>query len=258
VRRFPGRLRCASDLTVVPEVVIDEPGRLAHAFVARYETAARSAINARGRFVCAVPGGSVAEAFFPALATAAVDWPLVDVFWDDERAVAPDDPASNFGVARRLWLDRVPLDPAHVHRMRAEATDLDQAAAAYAHELGRIQGDRPLDLVLLGMGADGHVCSLFPAHAALDEGTRSVVAVTDAPKPPSRRMTLTLVALAGAALVCLAAFGTAKATVVRRLLQGSDSPLPAARALRAARSALVLLDPEAAALARADTAPTPS
>jgi 6-phosphogluconolactonase len=233
---------------VPSEVIVDAPAALARVFAERFETAARHAIASHGQFTCALPGGSVAEAFFPALATAAVDWRRVDFFWGDERAVPPTDPDANYALARRLWLDHVALDPAHVHRMRGEAPDLDAAAAAYARELTAALRGRPLDLVLLGMGPEGHVCSLFPTHSALRESTRSVVAIDDSPKPPPRRLTLTLVALAGVPLVCVAAFGSGKAAAVREAVEAPASPLPVALAARAGLRSLFLLDPEAAAL----------
>src|SRR5262249_31686708 len=117
-----------------PEGIVDAPEALTGAFVRRFEMAAQSAIAARGGVACALPGGSVANAFFPSLVGAAVDWKHVELFWGDERAVPPDDPEANYGLARRLWLDHVPLDPARVHRMRAEEPDLEAAAAAYAPE----------------------------------------------------------------------------------------------------------------------------
>src|SRR5512134_212813 len=110
------RTSCVNGTVMEPEVIVDASPALAMRFAGRFESAARDAIAARGRFACAVPGGSVARTFLPALASAAVEWPRVDVFWDDERAVPPDDPSSNYGLARRLWLDHVPLDPTRVHR----------------------------------------------------------------------------------------------------------------------------------------------
>src|SRR5262245_7589374 len=176
-----------------PEVIVATREALAGVFVRRFEALARDSVALRGRFTCALPGGSVADAFFPALTHAAVDWTRVDLFWGDERAVPPSDPESNVGLARRLWLDHVALDPARVHPIHGEAPDLEAAAAAYARELAATIGGRPLDLVLLGMGPEGHVCSLFPGHAVLDESVRAVVAVHDSPKPPPDRITMTLV-----------------------------------------------------------------
>ena len=227
-------------------MIVDTPAALARIFAARFEAAARDAIAAHGHFSCALPGGSVAETFFPALAAAAVEWRRVDFFWGDERAVPPTDPDANYGLARRLWLDHVPLDPARVHRMRGEAPDLGAAAAAYEHELAHALGGHPLDLVLLGMGPEGHVCSLFPTHAALRESTHSVVAIDDSPKPPPRRLTLTLVPLAAVPLVCVAAFGAEKAAAAAEAVEAPASLLPAALAARGGLRSLFLLDPAAA------------
>src|SRR5262249_9047364 len=129
-----------------PEVIVDTRDALASFFVRRFESLVGEAIGAHGRFACALPGGSVAEAFFPRLAAATVDWKRVAVFWGAERAVPPTDPESNYGLARRLWLDHVPIDPARVHPIHGETPDLDAAAAAYARELAAALGEGPLDL----------------------------------------------------------------------------------------------------------------
>src|SRR5436190_1264204 len=100
-----------------PEIVIDTPEALARVFANRFAADAGAAIAARGRFSCALPGGSVAETFFPVLARAAVTWDKVEFFWGDERAVGADDPDSNYGLAKRLLLDPVRADPRRVHRM---------------------------------------------------------------------------------------------------------------------------------------------
>src|SRR5688500_3237957 len=110
------------------ELVIDDPDRLARVFAHRVETASAEAIAARGRFSMAVPGGSAAELFLPALAEASLDWPNVHVFWCDERAVPPHHPDSNYALARRLLLERVALRPERIHRMCAEAEALGKSA----------------------------------------------------------------------------------------------------------------------------------
>jgi 6-phosphogluconolactonase len=131
--------------------------------------------------------------------------------------------------------------------MPAEAPDLERAAAAYADEMARVLGTPPrLDLVLLGVGPDGHVCSLFPRHPLLREERLWVAAVEDAPKPPRRRLTLTLPALKAAELVVVAALGRAKARAVRAALDDPGSSLPLALVTRQARRVLYLLDAEAA------------
>ncbi len=132
--------------------------------------------------------------------------------------------------------------------MPADTSDLDRAAAAYEEDLRLTLGNPPrLDLILLGVGADGHVCSLFPGHPALHERTRLVVAVTDAPKPPPHRLTLTLPALAAARSIVVCAFGSEKAAAIG----GEDAArTPVALATRDHPDVAWLLDPDAAALIR--------
>jgi len=228
------------------ETIVATPAELAQTFAARLASTARR-VQATGRALSLVlPGGSVAETFFPVLALAAIDWTMVEVFWSDERAVPPDDQDSNYRVADELLLRRVAIDRSRIHRMEAEAADLDAAAHQYETEMGQALGIPPrFDVVLLGVGPDGHVCSLFPGHRALDETTRRVLAVTDSPKPPPARLTLTLAALT-AADIYIAAFGAAKAAVIREALNRPASPLPVARAARAGQRAIFLIDGEAA------------
>jgi len=196
----------------------------------------------------AVSGGSVATTFFPRWAAeTTVDWGSTDVFWADERAVPPTDPESNYALARSLWLDPARVPAGHVHRMPADGPDLAAAARDYDAELRRVLGERPVvDLVLLGMGPDGHVASLFPGHALLGETSRNVAAVVDSPKPPPRRLTLTLPVLTAARLVVIGAFGTSKAGIVRLAIEDAESRLPAALVARGASRAVWLLDAAAA------------
>lgn len=227
-----------------PEIVVHTREALARAAAARFEQALRDAVTERGRFSCALPGGSVAEVFFPAFAGLALPWEQVHVFFGDERAVPPSDPDSNVGLARRLWLDTV---PARVHPMPADRDDLAAAATAYAAELRTTLGDPArLDVALLGMGPDGHVCSLFPGHPLLKERTRWVAEITDSPKPPPRRLTLTLPVLAAARAIWIGAFGKAKATIIREAVEDPHSQLPVALAARSGPPAVFLLDADAA------------
>jgi len=233
------------------ELVIDTPSALAQGFAARFVALAREAIAARGQFSCALPGGSVAETFFPVLAGASLAWDKVEFFWGDERAVGPNDPDSNYGLAKRLLLDPVQADPRRVHRIAGERGDLEGAARAYEREMARVLGEPPrLDLVVLGTGPDGHVCSLFPGHPLLRERRRHVAAITDSPKPPPQRITLTLLPLHLAGTVCVAGFGDSKAAAFRAALEDSDSQIPVALAIRGAQRALVLVDAPAASLLR--------
>ncbi|HEY7474577.1 MAG TPA: 6-phosphogluconolactonase, partial [Vicinamibacterales bacterium] len=125
------------------ELTIDAVERLAGECARRFERTAAAAIAARGEFSCALPGGSVAENCFPALARAAVDWSRTRFFWCDERAVPASDPQSNYGLAARLLLRQLDGPAGHVHRMPADEGDLSRAAARYEAEMRGALGDRP-------------------------------------------------------------------------------------------------------------------
>ena len=211
----------------------------------REETA--RANNRRGLFAMALTGGSVGVLGFPALATVSFDWNLTHLFWGDERAVPPSSEDSNFGLAHKLWLAPAGASPSAIHRMPADNPDLNAAALDYLDELKRVLGASPqLDLVLLGVGPDGHVASLFPGHAALSEERALVLPIMDSPKPPPRRLTLTVPMLTTASHVIVMALGNAKAAVMKDALTRDDSPLPVSLVLQRARRALVLLDEDAA------------
>jgi 6-phosphogluconolactonase len=202
---------------------------------------AAAAIRTSGRFAVALSGGSTPRRLYELLATEAhaarVDWPRVQVFWSDERCVPPTSPASNYRMAREALLDRVPLPEANVHRMRGE-DDPAEAAAAYERELRRLfaategpprtaPGQR-FDLVLLGLGDDGHTASLFPGTAALRETSHWVVA-HDVAATPSWRITLTFPVINAAAEIAFLVSGPEKATILQRVIEGScrQAELPA-------------------------------
>src|SRR4051812_39159434 len=190
-----------ADLTELTRILADEVQR-----------SAAAAIAERGLFSIALPGGSVATSCFPVLAVLPIDWTRTHFWWVDERAVPATDPESNYGLAERLWLIPAGVPASSIHRMPADAGDLVAAADAYGEELSGALGRVPvLDLALLGMGPDGHVASLFPGHHLLDEHERLAVAISDAPKPPPQRLTLTLPVLQRARTVVVAAFGASKA-----------------------------------------------
>jgi 6-phosphogluconolactonase len=232
---------------MLPEIIIDTPASLAERLAAQVADEGRRALASRGRFAVALPGGSVAEAFFPRLTREPFDWSRVDFFWTDERAVPVTDPQSNYGLAHALWLAPAGVPAHRVHRLEADNADLEAAALRAERDLLDCLGQPPrLDTVLVGVGPDGHICSLFPGHKLLDEERRWVGVETGAPKPPPRRLTLTLPALAAARLIIVAAFGSEKAKVMRVALHDPESTLPVARALRRAGRALVLLDEAAA------------
>ena len=231
------------------EIVVGTRELLISEFVRRLERHAANAIAARGRFRLAIPGGSVARTLLPALVAAPVDWPRVDVFWCDERAVPAGDPESNFGAADALLFARLPGRPAVLYPMPADVPDLARAADEYELGMRHVLGAPPvLDLMLIGAGPDGHVCSLFAGHPALEERDRSVVAVHGAPKPPPGRLTMTLPVVGDARHLYLGAFGAEKAQMVREIVEDDGSMLPAAQALRRNGRAVCLLDDGAASL----------
>ena len=224
------------------EIVVDDIAALRQ--IVSSEILARSdeAIGRRGRFVLAVPGGSVASTFFPVLAGLHVDWAHADLFWIDERAVRPDHPDSNYALASSLLLQPAGVPPSRVHRMRGEL-DLEEAAQRASHELTTIAGDPPdLDVALVGVGEDGHVASIFNGGAGLERSPQAVIAVYDAPKPPPRRLTMTLPVIASAGRIIIAAFGPAKARIIHDALHDGGSATPVAALLRSAPSSIVLLD----------------
>ena len=231
-----------------PAVQIDDAAQVPDRIAADIEAEARVVFARGGSFRIAVPGGSVAERCFPRIARLAIDWAKLDVCWVDERAVPPSSPDSNYAAARASWLEPAGVPAARVHRMRAEMPDLDAAARAYADELGAVAGTPPrLDYVLLGVGPDGHMASLFPGHPALEDA-RTVIAIVDAPKPPPRRLSLGLGALTSAARVAIVAFGKDKAPVIREAIRDAGSTLPVARVARAAARCTFVLDRDAGAL----------
>ena len=236
-------------------IVVDSLPALRREVVREFEACAEESIAGRGRFVVAVPGGSVASAFFPALAQSQVDWARSDVFWTDERAVAPGDAESNYALALALLLGPAGVPANQVHRMFGEHPDpstllgpgLDAAAAKAESQLVAIAGDPPrLDLVLLGVGEDGHVASIFRGRPQGDESQPPVIAVYHSPKPPPRRLTLTMEVLARADRVMIVAFGEKKAIAVQQAFSDAEKTTPLAELLCRAKSPLLLLDPDAA------------
>ena len=205
---------------------------LARAAAEHFVTLATAAIAARGQFVVALSGGSTPRATYTLLASdelaARVDWPRVRVLWGDERCVPPDHPESNYRMAREVLLDKIPIPAENVHHIRGELPP-DQAAMAYQAELEAVLGTGGrFDLILLGMGEDGHAASLFPGTAALHEQTRWVVAhYVD--KLSAWRVTLTPVAINAAAHVTFLVSGAGKAERLREVLDGPHQPdvLPA-------------------------------
>jgi 6-phosphogluconolactonase len=200
--------------------------------------AAARAVAARRSFFVALSGGTVMTVLGSMLAIeprrSLIDWRGWHVFWADERAVPPESPDSNYGIARRLLLERVPLPREQIHAVNfAEGTV--EAARSYeeimAREFDTPSGRWPrFDLILLGVGDDSHTASLFPGHGAVNETRRTVVPVFDAPKDPPERVTLTLPVINNARHILFVVAGRNKRTIVSRLFgPPSRILLPAAR-----------------------------
>jgi len=231
-----------------PDVMVAPVKHLLDRLAADVSVEAAHARSRRGLFAMALPGGSVGVHGFPVLATVLFDWDVTHIFWADERAVPASSPDSNFGLADSLWLRKSGAGLSSIHPMYVGNPDLKAAAQAYGDELVRVLGKTPrFDVVLLGVGPDGHVASLFPGHAALSEEQQLAVPVTDAPKPPPRRLTLTLPMLTSAERVIVMALGESKAAVMQEALDDKNSSLPVSLVLRRASRSLVLLDEEAGA-----------
>ena len=190
----------------------------------------------------ALTGGSTPRAAYERAAAAREDWSGVDFWFTDERCVPPDHEHSNFGMADRALLSRV--DGATVHRMRGELGPED-GAAAYENELDQF-GPDALDFILLGVGPDGHICSLFPGADAVGERERRVVGVeTPGMAPLLSRMTLTLPVVNASAQIVFLIAGEDKAAAVRRVFSGPPGPDAPGSLVDA--EVVALLDPAAAA-----------
>jgi 6-phosphogluconolactonase len=245
-------------LSEVSVIVHADANLLAQAAAARLAVRLIDAQAERGEASMVLTGGRIAAAVYQALrdspARDAVDWSRVDVWWSDERFVPHDDPDRNELQAREALLDALPLDPARVHPMPPsdgpDGPDPEAAAARYADELARAAkpGTAALphfDVLLLGVGEDGHVASVFPEHPVTYE-TRPVSAVRGAPKPPPVRLTLTLPAINTAEEVWLMASGPGKASAVRLALSGAGPVQVPAAGVHGVERTLWLLDRAAA------------
>jgi len=239
-------------------VVHADEGVLAEHVAARLVVRLVDAQVARGFATLVLTGGRAAAQVYRAVrdgrARDAVDWSHVDVWWGDERFLPSGHPDRNETQAREALLDALPLDPQRVHTMAAsdgpDGNDPEAAAARYADELARAA--RPgtarlphLDLVLLGVGEDGHVASIFPEQPAAYEN-RPVVAVRGSPKPPPVRLTMTLPVINAAEQVWLIAAGPEKATAVAMALTGAGPVQLPAAGVRGVERTVWLLDRAAA------------
>ncbi|RVW08906.1 6-phosphogluconolactonase [Prescottella agglutinans] len=228
---------------------------LVRASAERFVDAVVAAQQSRGSAAVVLTGGGTGIALLEHVRAnpGAIEWAALDVFFGDERFLPTGDPERNEVQAHQALLDHVPVDPARVHVMAASdgayGSDPVTAAAAYAEVLETFGADRtgPLfDVHLLGMGGEGHINSLFPDTDAVREPEQLVVAVTDSPKPPPVRVTLTLPAVQSAREVWLIVSGDAKADAVAAAVDGaSPEEIPSAGA-RGVERTVWLLDETAA------------
>jgi 6-phosphogluconolactonase len=205
----------------------------------------------RGQFTVALAGGKTPQSVYTRLARvgteAGIDWSRVFFFWGDERCVPPEHPESNYGMARRTFLEAIAVPKGNVYRIPGELPP-EMAAMTYERTLRQFFGPIPrFDLVLLGMGADGHTASLFPNTPAIHEPDRWVMAVKGA-KPEMTRVTLTPVALNAAAHGVILISGNQKAERLRQVFNGPYLPdLLPVQTIHTAGSLLWFVDAEAAA-----------
>jgi len=244
-----------------PQLVVHRDKELmAEAAAARLITRIVDAQSSRGAASVVLTGGRNGNGLLAALGTApardAIDWSRLDLWWGDERFLPEGDPERNVTQARAALLDRVPLDPARVHAMPASdgpyGDDADAAAAGYAAELAAAAapedraGVPAFDVLMLGVGPDTHVASLFPELPAVRETERTVVGVHGAPKPPPTRISLTLPAIRAAKEVWLLAAGEDKAKAAALALSGAGEVQAPAAGARGRSRTLWLMDAAAA------------
>lgn len=207
-----------------------DPGELSRTAAEEFVRRATAASQSKGLFSVALSGGSTPKGLYALLASEAdafrgrVPWGKIHFFWGDERHVPPDHPGSNYRMVYDALLSQVPVPADHVHRIRAENPDAAKAAEEYEQALreffGLDEGEWPrFDLVLLGMGPDGHIASLFPWTAVLDERKR-LVAASWVEKLNTTRITLTPPVLNNAACVVFLVSGEEKAETLRTVLYG--------------------------------------
>lgn len=198
----------------------DDASLVANA-LARVLAAARDAIVRHGAFDIVLAGGNTPRKLYRALRDAGADWKHWHVWFGDERCAPPDDPQRNSRMARDEWLGRVPIPDANVHAMPGEL-GAREAAARYAREL---RGVDAFDLVLLGLGEDGHTASLFPGHDwGVHADSPDAIAVFDAPKPPPERVSLSAARLSNAVCVLYLVEGPGKRDAVTRWKRGDAIP----------------------------------
>ncbi len=210
---------------------------------------AKAAIAHSGRFAVALSGGSTPKAIFEHLAKQPniLDWSRVWLFWSDERSVGPDHPDSNYHMAMEAGLSKLPLLPQNIFRMKAE-DHIEKHASEYEEIVRSTLGKSLFDLVMLGLGEDGHTASLFPHTKALKE-TKRLVAANHVPEKNTWRMTFTFPCINQSQCSVIYALGKGKASIVKEVLKATlPSAWPASHVGTKERKALWILDDSASQL----------
>jgi len=211
---------------------------------------ANSSIKDHDYFAVALSGGSTPKRIFEGLASAEyrdkIDWSKVLIFWGDERSVPPNDPESNFQMADKAFLSKVSIPSKNIFRMEAE-NNIEDHALSYENLIKAKIPSGKFDLVMLGMGADGHTASLFPKTEGLHAKNRLVIA-NHVPQKQTWRMSLTYECINSAKNVAIYVLGASKSSIVKQVLKGAYSPddLPIQRIGSPAHHALWILDSAAA------------
>jgi 6-phosphogluconolactonase len=230
--------------------ILNTPQELFQAAAAEFISLASTAIRDHEKFSVALSGGSTPKSLYSVLAKATLSWEKIFFFWSDERHVPPDHPESNYRMAKEALLSIVPVPPENIFRVRAEEKDANVVARDYEEALRSFFRLRPgefprFDLILLGLGPDGHTASLFPNTPALNETKRLVVA-NWVEKFKTNRITFTYPVLNYAACVIFLVSGGDKSEIVREVLENPGADLPSQRVHPVNGRLLWLLDKDAA------------
>ncbi|ESK98413.1 6-phosphogluconolactonase [Moniliophthora roreri MCA 2997] len=212
------------------------PADLVESLAAFILKAQKDAIDKKGRFTVAISGGSLPKMLRGLIGNPSTKWDHWQVFYADERVVPLDHPDSNHKLCTDELFSKVPIPQSNIHHIDVSLLDdLEELSDAYEKELIKefAQKDAArfpvFDLILLGMGPDGHTCSLFPGHELLAEEDRWVAYLEDSPKPPPKRITLTFPVVNHAARVIFVATGEGKADILNQVLDNPETGLPASR-----------------------------
>jgi len=215
-------------MLAVPDIRIHSDSQaVAEAAAAIVLEVGNEAVRTNGRFLIALSGGTTPETLYRVLASPAFadrfDWSRATFFFSDERCVASDNPRSNYALAKTVLFNPLNIMPSQVYRMAGEFSDPQAAASEYEQQLRLATKTLPsaqpsLDLVLLGLGEDGHTASLFPGTSILQDNRHAIVA-TQSPKDPPHRLTMTLAAINRASVILFLVVGSGKAGVVRAILE---------------------------------------